>query len=113
MVNHDAVALRDQLVNRLSDAGRIRTEQVAEAFRVAPRHVFLPGVELAKAYAGAAIPTKWDPDGRPISSSSQPGIMAIMLEQLGVKPGQRVLRSGPEPATTPRCWHTSSARPAR
>jgi len=68
---------------------------------------------LAKAYAGAAIPTKWDPDGRPISSSSQPGIMAIMLEQLGVKPGQRVLRSGPEPATTPRCWHTSSARPAR
>lgn len=94
MENDDVRALRDQLVDRLSNAGRICTEQVAEAFRVVPRHLFLPSVEPAKAYADEAIPTKWLPDGRPISSSSQPAIMAIMLEQLSVEPGQRVLEIG-------------------
>src|SRR6266702_1895917 len=34
------------------------------------------------------------PDGLPLSSSSQPAIMAIMLEQLGVAPGYRVLEIG-------------------
>ena len=33
-------------------------------------------------------------DGLPLSSSSQPAIMAIMLEQLGIAPGQRVLEIG-------------------
>jgi protein-L-isoaspartate(D-aspartate) O-methyltransferase len=33
-------------------------------------------------------------DGVPTSSSSQPAIMAIMLEQLGLQPGQRVLEIG-------------------
>lgn len=87
-------ALRDQLVDRLSDAGRICSERVAAAFRVVPRHVFLPGVTPAQAYADEAIAVKWGPDGRPISSSSQPAIMAIMLEQLSVEPGQRVLEIG-------------------
>ncbi len=90
----DVRALRDRLVDRLCAAGSICTNQVAEAFRLVPRHVFLPGVESAGAYADEAIPTKWEPDGRPISSSSQPAIMAIMLEQLGVEPGQRVLEIG-------------------
>src|SRR5262245_11528671 len=34
------------------------------------------------------------PDGEVVSSSSQPAIMAIMLEQLDVWPGQRVLEIG-------------------
>ena len=38
--------------------------------------------------------TKRDEDGQPISSSSQPAIMAIMLDQLGLAPGQRVLEIG-------------------
>ncbi|MGC1208384.1 MAG: methyltransferase domain-containing protein, partial [Ornithinimicrobium sp.] len=94
MGNEAVSALRDQLVDRLVAAGHIHTEEVAEAFRVVPRHVFLPGVEPADAYADEAIVTKREADGRPISSSSQPAVMAIMLEQLGVEPGQRVLEIG-------------------
>jgi len=89
-----ARVLRDNLINKLSSGGQIRTERVLEAFREVPRHMFLPGVDLARAYADEAISTKWETDGRPISSSSQPSIMAVMLEQLGVEPGQRVLEVG-------------------
>ena len=35
-----------------------------------------------------------DGDGRPLSSSSQPAMMAVVLERLGVEPGQRVLEIG-------------------
>ncbi|MDQ3504075.1 MAG: methyltransferase, FxLD system [Actinomycetota bacterium] len=94
MPSDDVPVLRNQLVDRLWEAGRICTESVAEAFRVVPRHVFLPGVQPAAAYADEVIATKWQPDGQPISSSSQPAIMAIMLEQLQVQPGQRVLEIG-------------------
>jgi protein-L-isoaspartate(D-aspartate) O-methyltransferase len=48
---------------------------------------------VADVYTDQAIPTK-HADGRPISSSSQPAIMAIMLEQLALQPGQRVLEIG-------------------
>ena len=58
-----------------------------------PRHVFLPDVSLAEVYTDRAFPTK-HADGRPISSSSQPAIMAIMLEQLALHPDQRVLEIG-------------------
>lgn len=94
MGDDDCKALRDQLVDRLSNAGRLCTEQVADAFRTVPRHLFLPGVEPGKSYADEAIPTKWQPDGRAISSSSQPAVTAVMLEQLCVEAGQRVLEIG-------------------
>jgi len=58
-----------------------------------PRHVFLPEVGISDVYADRAFPTK-HAGGRPISSSSQPAIMAIMLEQLALQPGQRVLEIG-------------------
>jgi protein-L-isoaspartate(D-aspartate) O-methyltransferase len=44
-------------------------------------------------YRDTAIITK-RLDDRPVSSSSQPAIMAIMLEQLDLKPGQHVLEIG-------------------
>ena len=37
------------------------------------------------------IVLRWDAESEPAGSSSQPGIMAIMLERLDLKPGQRVL----------------------
>src|SRR5438105_3995703 len=46
-----------------------------------------------EAYQDEAIPTK-RVDGIPISSSSQPAIMALMLEQLDVRPGMSVLEIG-------------------
>jgi protein-L-isoaspartate(D-aspartate) O-methyltransferase len=90
----DFRVLRDEMVDRLSHAGYITTERIVEAFRTVPRHVFVPGVQPEKAYADEAIVTRWDSDGRPISSSSQPAVMAVMLEQLSVESGQRVLEIG-------------------
>jgi protein-L-isoaspartate(D-aspartate) O-methyltransferase len=88
-----ATELRERLVDRLKAQGNIRTGLVEAAFRAVPRHVFLPEVGIADVYTDRAFPTKHS-DGRPISSSSQPAIMAIMLEQLALQPGQRVLEIG-------------------
>jgi protein-L-isoaspartate(D-aspartate) O-methyltransferase len=59
-----------------------------------PRHLFLPGQRPEAAYRDDAIVTKRDEAGQPISSSSQPAIMAIMLDQLDLAPGHRVLEIG-------------------
>jgi protein-L-isoaspartate(D-aspartate) O-methyltransferase len=87
-------ALRERLVEQLVAAGRIRSERLAEAFRAVPRHVFLPGTDPAVAYQDEAVPTRWSADGRATSSSSQPAVVAAMLEQLDVRPGQRILEIG-------------------
>jgi protein-L-isoaspartate(D-aspartate) O-methyltransferase len=90
----DIVALHQALVDKLVSTGCITTTQVEAAFRAVPRHLFLPGVPLDTVYSDEAIPTKRLDDGPAISSSSQPAIMAIMLEQLGLEPGMRVLEIG-------------------
>ena len=59
-----------------------------------PRHLFLPELAASDAYQDEAFVIKTDADGLPVSSSSQPAIMAIMLEQLGLAPGHRVLEIG-------------------
>ncbi|MFI7638009.1 methyltransferase, FxLD system [Nonomuraea sp. NPDC049400] len=70
------------------------SDRVAGALLAVPRHLFVPGVAPEDAYRDEPIVTKRDDAGLPISSSSQPAIMAIMLDQLGVEPGQRVLEIG-------------------
>jgi protein-L-isoaspartate(D-aspartate) O-methyltransferase len=67
---------------------------VSEAFLAVPRHVFLPPELTARAYEDTALVTKSDADGLPVSSSTQPAMMAIMLEQLGLAAGHRVLEIG-------------------
>jgi protein-L-isoaspartate(D-aspartate) O-methyltransferase len=89
-----ASQLRDTLVDELVAAGHIRGAPLAGAFRAVPRHVFVPHVDLAMAYQDRAIVTTRDSAGRPLSSSSQPAMMAIMLEQLGLESGHRVLEIG-------------------
>ena len=61
--------------------------------RTVPRELFLPGVPLEAVYRDAAVVTKVE-NGVSVSSSSQPAIMALMLRQLDVRPGQRVLEIG-------------------
>src|SRR5262245_19757926 len=90
----DTEALRERLVDGLIADGALRSPAVEAAFRAVPRHLFLPDVPLEAAYADAAVPTWRRSDGVPTSSSSQPAIMAIMLEQLGLEPGMRVLEVG-------------------
>ena len=89
----DIAALRNTLIDQLKTNQLLTMERVEAAFRAVPRHLFLPDVPLKRVYSDRAIPTKFQ-NGRPISSSSQPAIMAIMLEQLDLRPGQRVLEIG-------------------
>jgi protein-L-isoaspartate(D-aspartate) O-methyltransferase len=91
--NTEIIGLRNVLVDKLKEMGCIRSPGVEEAFRIIPRHLFVPGVDLDKVYSDNSIPTKYI-DGKLVSSSSQPAIMAIMLEQLGLQPGHRVLEIG-------------------
>ena len=86
--------LRAQLTERLIKDGTIRTDAVEAAFRQVPRHLFLPGLPLTEAYADEPVYTKLEGDGTRISAASQPKIVAMMLEQLGIQPGERVLELG-------------------
>src|ERR1700761_8013988 len=90
----DLARLRDRMVTEVTAAGLPVSEAVAEALRVVPRHLFLPGIPADQAYRDEAIVTRRDPDGQPTSSSSQPTIMAVMLDQLGLEPGHPVLEIG-------------------
>ena len=88
-----AADLRRALVDNLVNKGAIATPQVREAFASAPRHLFVPNVDVATAYSDQPVFIRWD-DGTPISSSTQPTMMAIMAEQLRPQPGHRVLEIG-------------------
>jgi protein-L-isoaspartate(D-aspartate) O-methyltransferase len=86
--------LLDQMVDQLKADGHLRSPAVEAAFREVPRHEYLPDEPLAEVYdQHRAIVTRLD-GGVPVSSSSAPDIMAIMLERLGVEPGDRVLEIG-------------------
>lgn len=86
--------LRDAMVDQLRKRGLEFGPAIEEAFRTVPREVFLPGVALERVYSGDNIITKQDVEGRPISSSSEVGIMMAMAQLLDVAPGHRVLEIG-------------------
>jgi protein-L-isoaspartate(D-aspartate) O-methyltransferase len=90
----DPGVLRAALVETLRSKGSLASPAITDAFAAVPRHLFVPHVSVEDAYRDRWIATKRLPDGDVVSSSSQPEIMAIMLEQLDVRPGQRVLEIG-------------------
>src|SRR5436309_303930 len=81
------------MVDALRESGRVRSAAVEEAFRSVPRHLFLPGLAVADAYADEAVAVQFTA-GVATSSASQPSMMAIMLEQLDLRPGHQVLEIG-------------------
>jgi protein-L-isoaspartate(D-aspartate) O-methyltransferase len=89
----DIPEMHQALVDQLKKNGHIQDTRVEAAFRAIPRHLFLPGVAPNEVYRDQAIATR-SINGQVVSSSSQPTIMAIMLEQLHLQPGQRVLEIG-------------------
>jgi protein-L-isoaspartate(D-aspartate) O-methyltransferase len=90
----DARELRGLMVDRLKTRGLEFRPAIEEAFRAVPREVFLPDVALERVYSGDAIVTKQNGNGRPISSSSEVGVMIAMVELLDVAPGHRILEIG-------------------
>jgi len=89
-----AAAARARLASELRHRGRALSRSVQSAFAKVPRHVFVPEVAPADAYRDEAFVIKCGADGMPVSSSSQPAMMAIMLNQLRLQPGHRVLEIG-------------------
>lgn len=111
-----AEELRHQLAYSLAVSDGIRTPRWRSAFETVPRHVFVPEFTthgrdgtirrysrtdphrrtewLTAAYSDDSLITLRDTDGIAISSSSQPWLMARMLEMLDVRDGHRVLEIG-------------------
>ena len=89
-----ARTLRRRLVEELESKGIVTDPAVRRAFLAVPREHFLPSTDVAEVYANKAIVTRTDDRGVPTSSSSQPSIMALMLERLRLAPGLRVLEIG-------------------
>jgi protein-L-isoaspartate(D-aspartate) O-methyltransferase len=87
-------AARARMASELRQHGHALSPLVQDAFATVPRHVFVPEIGPAAAYRDEALVIKCGPDGLPVSSSSQPAMMAIMLDQLGLRRGHRVLEIG-------------------
>jgi protein-L-isoaspartate(D-aspartate) O-methyltransferase len=88
----------DQLVARYGlslELGRELPESVLAALRRVPRHLFTPGEPLSRAYeADTSVITKVGKRGASLSSVTAPWVVAYMLTQLDVRPGQSVLEIG-------------------
>ncbi|GHD51723.1 methyltransferase domain-containing protein [Streptomyces galbus] len=113
----DAVAARAALVREIEASGAFAADpRWREAFTAVPRHLFVPyyyvatvtGYErrwgespdptarerwLRGAYEDTPLATRLR-DGELVSSSSQPSLMALMLAELRVEDGHRVLEIG-------------------
>ncbi|MFF2075427.1 methyltransferase, FxLD system [Kitasatospora sp. NPDC058162] len=89
-----AEQLRDALTERLLTGKHITSAPVENAFRAVAREHFLPGFPLDVAYADNPTYTKTDGSGTQISAASQPTIVAMMLEQLEVQPGEKIFEAG-------------------
>jgi len=86
--NNDYASERQRMVERQLKRRGIHDPRVLEAMGSVPRHMFVAPHVRSAAYADTALPIG---HGQTIS---QPYIVAFMTEQLGVKPGDRVLEIG-------------------
>ena len=90
----DGRTYRRALVETLKRDGHLHSARVADAFLAVPRELFVPGVAVPDVYCPSeAIVTK-RVAGVSVSSASAPEVIALMLEQLDVRPGHRVLEIG-------------------
>lgn len=113
-----SMRLRQNLVASLKDTGSLHSSTVQQAFLHVQREVFIsffyvqnmvdqpmawekvssqqatPKEYLEQIYHDQSLVTKIDERNWPVSSSSQPSVMAEMLEALDVHPGQRILEIG-------------------
>jgi protein-L-isoaspartate(D-aspartate) O-methyltransferase len=94
----ESARLRQLLVEQLKARGVLHSEALEQALLRVPRELFLPDIAeregLERIYTDDAIVTKRGSHGAPISSSSAPSMMAIMIEQLELHQGLRVLEIG-------------------
>jgi protein-L-isoaspartate(D-aspartate) O-methyltransferase len=77
----------EALIKKLRTKG-ISDEKVLDAFRKAPRHLFVDGAMYAQAYDDNALPIGM---GQTIS---QPYVVALMSQLLQLKPDEKILEIG-------------------
>ncbi|MCE7010026.1 methyltransferase, FxLD system [Kibdelosporangium philippinense] len=87
-------ALRASMVDNIRNVGHARLNAVEQAMRDVPRHRFVPAATVTEAYANIAVITKRASDGSALSCASVPTVVAMMLDQLDVQPGNRILEIG-------------------
>lgn len=86
--------LQSELLRELRGSQLLADPDIEAAFSEIPRHLFLPQIDLTAVYQDKAIALKVSPSGETLSSSSQPTMMAIMLQQMRLARGMNVLEVG-------------------
>jgi protein-L-isoaspartate(D-aspartate) O-methyltransferase len=115
LLDSEVAARAGRLAEQLRRNGAIRSDAVERAFRSIPRHVFVTAYHVGRdrrvevpgdrtpdaetldvVYSDRALITRrpMDDAGAGMSSSSEPSLMARMLEALDLRPGVRVLEIG-------------------
>jgi protein-L-isoaspartate(D-aspartate) O-methyltransferase len=90
-----AEALRAQMIAKVQQRGYGVRPEVERVLLATPRHEFVPDATLEAAYnPWQAVITHRFEDGRSSSCISAPFVVALMLDQLNVQPGNRVLEIG-------------------
>jgi protein-L-isoaspartate(D-aspartate) O-methyltransferase len=79
---------RDRMVREQIERRGIRDERVLAAMRAIERHLFVPEVYVDSAYGDYPLPIGSE------QTLSQPYIVALMTEALGLEGGERVLEIG-------------------
>jgi protein-L-isoaspartate(D-aspartate) O-methyltransferase len=78
----------EEMIDYLKNSGYLRTPRIIEAFRFVKRRSFVPKELMDQAYGDFPLPTIGD------STISQPSTVAVMVEELSPKIGERILEIG-------------------
>src|SRR5437016_14588372 len=87
----DFPAERVRMVDRLVRSGYLKDAAVRAAFLAVPREAFVRPEDRAAAYQDVPLPIG------SAQTISAPSMIAIMLEEARLKPGERVLEIGTAP----------------
>lgn len=107
----EQVGYADWLARELEANGSIRSPRWRHAFATVPRHLFVPAFHvrtpdgavsytdqspgwLEAVYSDETLITRFSPEGLAVSSSTEPSLMALMLEHLQVEDGMGALEVG-------------------
>ena len=86
--SHEMLEKREWMVKTQIESRGVKDSLVLKAMREIPRHLFVPKTYVQEAYADGPLPIG---EGQTIS---QPYIVALMTELLGLKGGEKVLEIG-------------------
>ncbi|MGQ0573640.1 MAG: hypothetical protein ACT4RN_05475 [Pseudonocardia sp.] len=95
MISTDEIVTKyAAMIDEVRERGHAWRPGVEQALHAVPREAFIPEASMEALNAHTAYVTKRAADGRSLSSASAPPIVALMLDQLDVQPGHRVLEIG-------------------